>query len=64
MSLSLHTLLTAVLCGVVLLMLTAGSIYLCWQHPTMTGPITAGATVAGALIAGGALLVAAARRRT
>ncbi|MFH9266976.1 hypothetical protein ACH4KN_22410 [Streptomyces sp. NPDC017546] len=59
---TLHTVLVALLCGLVLLMLTAGSVYLCWQHPGITGPVTAGATVAGVLIAAGGVAVAAARR--
>ncbi|WP_097868524.1 hypothetical protein [Streptomyces sp. rh34] len=59
---TLHTMLVALLCGLVLLMLTAGSVYLCWQHPSVTGSVTAGATVAGVLIAAGGVAVAAARR--
>ncbi|XCM29655.1 hypothetical protein ABXI76_09900 [Streptomyces parvus] len=59
----LHTMLVALLCGLVLLMLTAGSVYVCWQHPSVTGPVTAGATVAGVLVAALGVAVAVARRR-
>ncbi|MFQ6852107.1 hypothetical protein AAIB46_14585 [Streptomyces sp. 35M1] len=55
--------LVALLCGLVLLMLTAGSVYVCWQHPSVTGPVTAGATVAGVLVAALGVAVAVARRR-
>ncbi|MEV0278555.1 hypothetical protein AB0I22_19535 [Streptomyces sp. NPDC050610] len=60
---SLHTMFIALLCGLVLLMLTAGSAYVCWQHPSATAPVTVGATVAGVFIAAGGVAVAAARRR-
>ncbi|MEU9708363.1 hypothetical protein AB0E21_07075 [Streptomyces sp. NPDC047967] len=59
----LHTMLVALLCGLVLLMLTAGSVYVCWQHPSVMGPVTAGATVAGVLVAALGVAVAVARRR-
>jgi membrane protein YdbS with pleckstrin-like domain len=61
---SLHTVLTATLCGLVLLLITAGAVYLCWQHPTATGPITAGAAVAAACVAGIGVLAGLVRRRT
>jgi hypothetical protein len=60
---SLHTVAVLVLFVLVLLIITAGAMYLCWQHPTMTGPITAGATVATVLVALGAFFVSALKRR-
>ncbi|MFE0177648.1 hypothetical protein ACFWZ2_35585 [Streptomyces sp. NPDC059002] len=60
---SVHTLLVAALCGLVLLLIMAGAAYLCWQHPAAADPITAAATVAGVLVAGVGVTVGAVRRR-